>query len=80
MYYQVSAYFFLYVKKLIPQKISVIPRFLPILRISLTKVLASYIVRPTIVFLVVNQKIYVSPGITPGLFLLEHRKKVYIEL
>jgi hypothetical protein len=26
-----------------------------------------------------QSKIYVSPGITPGLFLLGHRKKVYIE-
>jgi len=47
---------------------------------SLTKASANYTVHPTIVFLVVNQTIYVSPGITPGLFLLEHRKKVYIEL
>ena len=36
-------------------------------------------VPPNIVFLVVNPKVYVSPGITPGLFLLGHRKKVYIE-
>jgi len=55
-------------------------RLLSILPISLTKISATYIAHPTIVFLVVNQKIYVSPGITPGLFLLEHRKKVYIEL
>lgn len=50
-------------------------RLLSILRISLTKTSATYIVHTTIVFPVVNQKIYVSPGITPGLFLLEHRKK-----
>jgi hypothetical protein len=41
---------------------------------------ATYIDHATIVFLVVNQKICVSLGITPGLFLLERRKKVYIEL
>jgi len=46
----------------------------------LTKTPATLTVHPTIVFLVVNQKTYVSPGITPGLFLLGHRKKVYIEL
>jgi hypothetical protein len=46
----------------------------------LTKTSAGYIVSPTLVFLVVNPKVYVSPGIIPGLFLLEHRKKVYIEL
>jgi hypothetical protein len=31
------------------------------------------------VFLVVTKN-HVSPGITPGLFLFEHRKKVFIEL
>jgi hypothetical protein len=31
-----------------------------------------------IVFLVVTKN-HVSPGITPGLFLLEHGKKVFIE-
>jgi len=48
----------------------------------LTKTSATYIVYSIIVFPVINQKIYIyiSPGITPGLFLLEHRKKVYIEL
>ncbi|RLB78791.1 MAG: hypothetical protein DRH24_13865 [Deltaproteobacteria bacterium] len=55
-------------------------RLSSILRISLTNTSATYIVFSILVFLVVNQKICVSPGITPGLFLLEHRKKVYIEL
>jgi hypothetical protein len=31
-------------------------------------------------FLVVDQEIYVSPGITPGLFLWGHRKKVILEV
>jgi len=36
----------------------------------LTKTSATYIAGQTIVFLVVNKKIYVSPGITPGLFFI----------
>jgi len=37
------------------------------------------ILKKLMVFLVVTKN-HISPGINPGLFLLEHRKKVFIEL